>query len=165
MRCLTRYLILIMSLCCGASWAFEMPTEDKINKQAITLLFADYMGHYNAYLRGEKLEGITQMYTPTVMLMSSSNIPQSIDNERFTAQVALFLDNLKSQGVTSVHWQQVNIRLLDNNIAVATNLAVRYGDNGAIFNKVGATYLLYKTDDHWRIASFAVHEHTGVQTL
>ncbi|WP_105189925.1 DUF6841 family protein [Pseudoalteromonas sp. T1lg48] len=157
-------LLVLYVLCFSLRAAQSEPAADT-DKQAIEHLFANYMAHYNGYLQGDELKDIERLYMPTIMLMSTNNAPQSIDAPSFVMQVSKFLDNLKHQGAASVNWQQVNIRLIDENIAIATNLAVRYRDNGEVFNKVGATYFLYKTGKNWRIASFAVHEHTGVQTL
>ncbi|WP_105265035.1 hypothetical protein [Pseudoalteromonas sp. T1lg76] len=166
---LTNLLFLLLTLFlaplfCSQALAAGSAQQAK-DEAAIKALFASYMNKYNGYIQGKSLTHVEQLYMPQVMLMSSANPPVAMPAKDFSKQVVGFLDSLKSKGVASVNWQQVNVRLIDKNIAIATNVAVRYRDNGEVFNKVGATYFLYKTDENWRIASFAVHEHTGVQTL
>ena len=158
-------LILILSFLCCPVQANDTASEQGSEVTAIKQLFTDYMAHYNGYMRGESLEGIEQLYMPTITLMSTVNAPQSVPAQTFVEQVTGFLDGLKQQGVVVVSWQDVNVRLLDSNIALASNLATRYNKTGDIVNQVGATYLLYKQENQWRIASFAVHAHTGIKPL
>ncbi len=155
-------ILLLTCLLCSPIKANELHHEDE---QAIKQLFSQYMNHYNHYISDGELGDIQQLYQPTIMLMSSNNAPQSVSAQVFSQQVTGFLDGLKRQGVTNVKWQSMNVRLIDNNIALASNLAVRYTQSGDVFNQVGATYMLYKEQNAWRIASFAVHTHTGVKSL
>nr|WP_234399179.1 hypothetical protein [Pseudoalteromonas sp. T1lg75] len=90
------------------------------DEAAIKALFSSYMNKYNGYIQGKSLEHVEQLYMPQVMLMSSANPPVAMSADEFGKQVVVFLDGLKSKGVTSVNWQELNIRLLDNNIAIAT---------------------------------------------
>ncbi|WP_462158562.1 hypothetical protein [Pseudoalteromonas sp. GB56] len=159
------FILLIICLLCSPVHATESLPVSANDEKAINALFANYMQHYNGYLLGQGLGDIDQLYMPTIMLMSTKNAPQSVSAQAFSQQVTGFLDGLKNKGVTKVQWQTVNVRMIDNNIALASNLAVRYTESGEVYNQVGATYLLYKEHTDWRIASFAVHTHTGVKSL
>ena len=72
------------------------------------------------------------------------------------------LDNLKAQGVRKISWVDINVHMIDKNLAIASNTAARYLENGDEFNRVGVTYMMRKTNDEWRITSFMVHDTAGV---
>ncbi|WP_255229683.1 hypothetical protein [Pseudoalteromonas sp. HM-SA03] len=70
----------------------------------------------------------------------------------------VFLTHLKEEGVSHVKWSEVSIHFLDKNIALVSNIAERYTQSGALFNKVGASYYVYLVDGEWKISAFAVHD-------
>ncbi|MCX2767639.1 hypothetical protein [Pseudoalteromonas sp. B530] len=125
----------------------------KINK-----LFDSYMSKYNHYLQTGDLPTSPQLYTDTLMLMSSSSKPSVITQTQMNKQVQVFLTRLKEQGVSHVKWSKVSIHFLDKNIALVSNIAERYTQSGALFNKVGASYYVYLVDGEWKISAFAVHD-------
>ena len=125
----------------------------KINK-----LFDSYMSKYNQYLQTGTLPTSPQLYTDTLMLMSSTAKPNVITQTEMNQQVQVFLTRLKNQGVSHVKWGKVSIHFLDDNIALVSNIAERYTQTGALFNKVGASYYVYLIDGEWKISAFAVHD-------
>ena len=69
-----------------------------------------------------------------------------------------FLNGLKEKGVNKVAWEKVEIKLLAENIALASNVAVRYLANGEVYDRAGATYFLNKNPKGWEITAFALHK-------
>lgn len=143
-------------------------TEDstKQDQKLIQVLFENYMEKYNHYLSHQELKTTPDLYDGTIMLMSSRNPAAVLPSAEFYKQVQSFLDSLKAKGVARVSWETVDIKMLDTNLALVSNVAVRYLDNDDIYNKVGATYFVNKHNNEWRISAFAVHNHSSekVQT-
>lgn len=163
MKTLLQSALLLMSFV-TATVSASTDTTIQDQKQ-IRALFAGYMAKYNHYLSHQELKATPDLYQDTIMLMSSNNPATAMTEEAFNEQVRTFLDSLKAKGVASVTWETVNIKMLDKNLALVSNVAVRYRDNGDIYNKVGATYFVNKLDDVWRISAFAVHNHSNALTL
>ncbi|QYJ75497.1 hypothetical protein [Shewanella sp. FJAT-52076] len=134
-------------------------------KAEIATLFEHYMDKYNHYLTTGKLDAAPVLYRPQLMLMSNTRAPAVATETEFSTQIQGFLDSLRAKGVARVRWQKVNIRLLDSQLALASNVAERFRADGSRYNLVGATYLLSKQDGQWQIAAFAVHDDKGAFPL
>lgn len=123
----------------------------------IQQLFRSYMSKYNHYIAQGTLPENPDLYADNLIVMSSARDATSVTSDEMYRQVTVFLDSLKSQGVKSVTWESVEVTLLDNNLALASNIAVRFDDKGETLSRVGATYFLNKIKNQWRITAFAVH--------
>lgn len=130
--------------------------------EQISTFFDAYMNKYNHYLKTNEFNDLPYLYHDTLMVMSSSVEPYTIGNSAFYQRTRAFLDNLKAQGVRKISWVDINVHMIDKNLAIASNTAARYLENGDEFNRVGVTYMMRKTNDEWRITSFMVHDADGV---
>ena len=146
-------LIILLSLS-----FFTGQLSAETNSDKIAHLFDGYMHKYNQFLKTDSLPSYPQLYTDTVMLMSSNSSPRAISQTQMNEQVQVFLAQLKERGVSYVKWGKVNIHFLDENIALVSNIAERYTKSGELYNKVGASYYVYAIDGEWKIAAFAVHD-------
>ncbi|OHU87485.1 MULTISPECIES: hypothetical protein [Pseudoalteromonas] len=126
-------------------------------KAQINTLFEGYMAKYNHFLEHGVLPNTPELYTDTVMLMSSRSKPSVITLAQMNQQVQVFLSSLKADGVSYVKWGKVSIHQLDDNIALVSNIAERYTKTGTLHNKVGASYYVYLIDGQWKISAFAIH--------
>lgn len=158
--CLTISLVLSSLL---ASVAHAAPTETvKQEKAEIRQLFSHYMKKYNHYLSTKEFNELPHLYDETIMVMSSSVEPYTIKATDFYQGTQKFLDNLQKKGVEQVGWIDINITMLDKNLALVSNKAARYLKSGKEYNRVGVTYLLRKRNNEWLITSFTVHNADGV---
>ncbi|WP_341503085.1 hypothetical protein [Gallaecimonas sp. GXIMD4217] len=131
----------------------------------IKLLFRHYMTKYNHFLQTSELKATPALYGDTVMLMSNSVPPRTLTGELMNEQVTKFLTRLKQQGISRVEWESTNIKRLSPNLAIASNVAARYRRDGSLFNRVGATYYVYKQQGQWRISAFAIHDPGNVLSM
>ncbi len=134
-------------------------------KEQINAFFEAYMSKYNHYLTTNEFNDQPYLYHDTIMVMSSSVAPYTIGYSAFYQRTRDFLNNLKAQGVRRVNWVDINVHMIDKNLAIASNTAARFLENGDEFNRVGVTYMMRKNDDEWRITSFMVHNAAGVVDL
>lgn len=146
-------LVMLLSL-----FLFTGQLSAETNSDKIAHLFDGYMLKYNQFLKTDSLPSYPQLYTDTVMLMSSNSSPRAISQTQMNEQVQVFLAQLKQDGVSYVKWGSVKIHFLDKNIALVSNIAERYTRSGELYNKVGASYYVYAIDGEWKIAAFAVHD-------
>ena len=152
MRYLSIYISVLVLI-----FTAKLAASPSQNKAEIQQLFADYMAKYNHYLQTGKLHHAPGLYHPQVMLVSEQRVPTVVSEAQLYSQIEVFLDSLKNRGVSNVNWQKVDIHLLSNKMALASNVAIRYNQQGKVVDRVGASYTLSKHDQGWRIAAFAVH--------
>lgn len=165
----------IAALLCGCFTFSTQPQSEPLKPQTntsasqevknIEAFFEAYMAKYNHYISQNEFKSQPYLYHDSIMVMSSSVKPYVIDAEAFYVQTQRFLDNLEKQGVRRIDWDDVNIKILDKNLAMSSNTAVRYDENNAVFNRVGVTFMLRKQESEWRITSFTVHDEGGVIKL
>jgi len=76
------------------------------------------------------------------------------------AQEAFFsglLSTLLQQGYATSAWEQLEVRLLDANTAIASGVVVRHRTDGNVFQRQGVTYNLWRTPEGWKIFLSATH--------
>lgn len=128
----------------------------------IKQLFASYMQRYNHYLASKELTHSDNLYAAEIMVISNKAGGRVMSRADFDKQVVQFLDSLAAKGVSQVAWQQVAVQQLDSQLAIASNIANRYDQKGALINQVGATYYLHLQQGQWQINAFSVHGVDGV---
>lgn len=156
-RCVLPLLSVLVAILLSP-WCLANSATESEDVAAIQTLFANYMQKYNHYLVSQQLSAEPILYADQVMLISASRGPSVLETEVLNKQVERFLSALKENGVASVRWEKVHVSLLGDTLALASNVAVRYTEKGDVYNRVGATYYLFKTEQGWRISAFSVHD-------
>ncbi|MCL1037876.1 nuclear transport factor 2 family protein [Shewanella submarina] len=157
-------LIAILFTCVSAYSHAETP-DNKSDTGQIQAMFTTYMAKYNGYLQTGKFDSTNDLYNQEFVYMSNSQAARTMTPVEFMQQAKGFLDTLKTRGVSAVKWESVNIKPLDENVAIASNVALRLRANGKVYNRVGATYLLKNTEQGWRIAAFTIHNADNSMTF
>jgi hypothetical protein len=127
-----------------------MTEEDEIE---IVRLFVDYAADFSSLGTQHLLH---YFYRPCMAIA-----PQGV----FTLTSELEIDqlfgpmfeNLKAQGYFQSEWLDMQIKFLDENMALASNTAVYYNAAGEELERAGGTYVLHKTEGLWKIAVILVH--------
>ena len=153
-------LVIVLLTTAFSSFADDKnKTDNKSDIVQITQLFEHYMSKYNHFIATEELKRNPSLYDDQVMLITTKGTSNTLSSDAMDKGVTAFLSDLKSKGVRKVDWENIEIKLLADHIALASNVAVRYNQNGNVYNRVGATYFLNKSSEGWRISAFAVHGH------
>lgn len=131
----------------------------------ISKVFENYMSKYNHFINKQELKLSPALYSEQVMLILGNGKATSLTSEKMNQGVTGFLTQLKAKGVSKVAWETVEVKLLADNIALASNVAVRYLANGEVYDRAGATYFLNKAATGWEISAFALHAPEQVLNL
>lgn len=68
-----------------------------------------------------------------------------------------FIFDLKTQGATHIAYEKIQIKMLTESTALVSNIAsINKSSNSALF-KIGATYLINKTQQGWHIITRTIH--------
>ncbi|MCH7738053.1 MAG: nuclear transport factor 2 family protein [Chloroflexi bacterium] len=71
-------------------------------------------------------------------------------------------DDLKAQQFDHTERAEFNVKVLNENTAIASSQAVRYSKDGSELERRGATFILRKTGDGWKIVSLVHHSPDNV---
>jgi uncharacterized protein (TIGR02246 family) len=95
-------------------------------------------------------------YEPAMRVTKGGPVvrPTRADQEAFFEG---FLRGLVERGYASSQWEQLEVRLLDPETAIASGIAVRYRADGTVFERVAVTYALRDTAEGWKIFLSATH--------
>lgn len=68
-----------------------------------------------------------------------------------------FLRGLVERGYARSAWEALDVRLLDEQTALASGITLRYRADGSVFERVAVTYGLWRTGEGWRIFLSTTH--------
>ena len=92
-----------------------------------------------------------------VLVFSSASEVEGFWGPRF--------DDLKAQGFGHTERAEANIKVLTGDTAIANSLAVRYTKDGSELERRGATFVLRKTGDGWKIVTLIYHSPDNVMKM
>ena len=92
-----------------------------------------------------------------VLVFSSASEVEGFWGPRF--------DDLKTQGFGHTERAEANIKVLTGDTAIANSLAVRYTKDGSELERRGATFVLRKTGDGWKIVTLIHHSPDNVMKM
>jgi hypothetical protein len=95
-------------------------------------------------------------YEPAMRVTKSGPVVRSTRADQ-EAIFEGFLRGLVERGYASSRWEQLEVRLLDPETAIASGIAVRYRADGTVFERVAVTYALQDTAEGWKIFLSATH--------
>jgi uncharacterized protein (TIGR02246 family) len=68
-----------------------------------------------------------------------------------------FLPGLVKRGYARSSWEELEVRLLDPQTALASGITVRYRADGSVLERVAVTYALRNAGEGWKIFMSATH--------
>ena len=93
-------------------------------------------------------------------------VPQDVFVFTSASQVEGFwgprFDDLKAQGFGRTERAEANIKVLNDNTAIASSKAIRYTEDGSELELRGATFVLRKSDGDWKIVTLIHHSPDNV---
>ena len=132
-----------------------------ILEQEVDRLFANYFSDFSnldlkaivSYFH----DPCTFIVPQGVLVFSSPSEVEGFWGPRF--------DDLKAQGFGHTERAEANIKVLTGDTAIANSLAVRYTKDGSELERRGATFVLRKTGDGWKIVTLIHHSPDNVMKM
>ena len=144
----------------ASSWQLEYLREQRMTilDQEVDQLFINYFHDFS----NRDLKAIVSYFhqpctfivPQEVLVFSSASEIEGFWRPRF--------DDLKAQGFGHTERAEANIKVLNDNTALASSKAIRYTKHGAELERRGATFALRKTDDGWKIVTLIHHSPDNV---
>ena len=142
---------LIVLLLQGQALAQDLNT----NKESATVeqVLRAYEG---AWSRHDAVAIASFYYEPAMRVSPKGPIvreTRAMQQAFFTGLLASMID----QGYSKSAWEQLEVRLLDANTAIASGVVARYKEDGSVFQRQAVTYGLWRTEKGWQIFLSATH--------
>ena len=129
----------------------------------ILSFFDLYLDGYNVYLNdinnSQALDDSSMvLHVPSIQVPPSGPMHLFESRKRITKGTQLFLDEILNEGVIKVEWEQLEIKVLNDQAAIVSAVANLIKTDRTIHRKSAATLVLYKSDEYgWQIVTRVLH--------
>jgi len=135
------------------------------DKQAAAQNLVAYFSAFVGAVKTGDPTAVTQHLTEPFMSIEPARTAVYATRSDYEAWLKPVLGILKERGYSHADWQQVELKLLSKELAIASALIVRYKSDNSEFGRTGATYLMRKVEDRWKIISVTTHDTAAVLKL
>ena len=120
-----------------------------------------FAGYFSDFSKLDLDAIVSYFHLPCVFI-----VPQGVFVFSSASEVQWFwsprFDDLKKQGFARTQRDQINIKVLNDDTAMASGRAIRYKEDGSELERRGATFALRKTDAGWKIVTVIHHSPDNV---
>ncbi len=116
--------------------------------------FEDYMAAFESL----ELETVLPFYDSPLVLITSQGVTAMRDPDAVGSLLSGMIAQLRDAGYNRTDFRDRRIRLLDENLALVSGLAVRLDSQGAEIGRFGAVYTVRRNENGWRVASILMHD-------
>jgi hypothetical protein len=124
------------------------------NEDAVNQVLADYYKAFSTLT----VESILPYFHQPALLIGPSGVFALPTAEAVVSIFGPVMENLRQREYRRSEFSLQHLRLLSAASALATGVAIRYKTDGQEMERVGLTYLLYKSDGGWKFAVMALHD-------
>jgi len=152
---------------CGLLLLVAIPSlaSAQDERQAATQALIAYFGAFvDAVKTGDPTE-VSQHLTEPFVSIEPSRTSVYATRADYEAWLKPVLATVKERGYDHADWLQLDLKLLSKELAIASTLLVRYKSDNTEFGRAGATYLMRKVEDRWKIVSLTTHDTATVLKL
>jgi len=149
--------VLLSLLLASGAWGAGEDGE----QTAATNALLDY---FNAFISLDAKRIVVHFDEPFmwVSAATSASLATRADAESWLTPL---LARLKERGYGRSDWPQLQVKSVNSGLAIASAMFIRYKTNGAELERLGATYVLRKAGDQWKIAVIVLHDPSNVLKL
>ena len=115
-----------------------------------------YARYLHTFHTGEA-QAMVPFYCAPCLFIADQGVTLLSSEAEIEKLFAQIIQDLKGRNYGRSEVTNMQIKELTDRIALLSGLAVRYTKTGEELERLGATYTLRKTDDHWQIVSVVAH--------
>ncbi len=125
-------------------------------KNEVSAFFDQYLQNFNDYIRNPLNQqaitaATTDIHMPALMFPGNGKLALMEEPATVAGGTQAFLDRLIDQQVTLLKWKKVDVRVLNDHTALASNSVVLLSADNRILQTLSSTYVLYKSEAGWQI--------------
>ena len=132
----------------------QVPIDRATEKTAVEQVYRDYVAAFSADDDPRKAAAYclepTMLVGPRLVRVLNS----TTETEKWIVEIR---SSMRSRGVADVVIDQLNVKLLGQNIALLSATYRRRAKDGAVLDTAAGSYILRKSDQGWKIATVTPH--------
>jgi ketosteroid isomerase-like protein len=131
------------------------------DKAGVTSLLNDYARAFGKL----DVQAILPYYHEPSVLITTRGVATMPTHAAMAVAFKPLMDGLRARGYARSEFTTLNVKRLSATTALASGAAVRYKADGQELERLGATYVLHKTENGWKIAVTVGHDVENVIRL
>jgi ketosteroid isomerase-like protein len=124
------------------------------DKDTVTTTLRNYVAAFSS----KDMTRILPFFDEPVVLISAAGTTVMPAHADVDALLTKLLAKLKDRNFDHAEWPQLNVKMLNDKLAIASALVVRYKTGGEELERFGATFMLRRTGEAWKITMQSVHD-------
>ncbi len=138
--------------------------SDVAIKSEVKQFFDTYLKTYNQrFGRPDRTESFINslsnlVHQPFIMSPPTGAPFQPKDQAAFTQVFNGFVQQLEKKGAVKLTWKSVDFEILSPNKVLANNIGIATNVKGDVIYETISVYLLYRSEDGWKIVLFSPYE-------
>ena len=104
------------------------------------------------------ISGIAPYFLYPLSVFSPNGMATIESTKQLEDYFTPMVETLNAQGYDHMEAAEINTKELGDNLAIASNVVVRYKEDGSELNRNTGNYLLYKGNEGWKIGSLLIGE-------
>jgi ketosteroid isomerase-like protein len=150
----------------SAKWAEAQGDKQAVVQQAVVQTINDYFASFADLGPTFDIQrALSFFHEPSMLIVTAraSTFPTRGDAE--AGWVKSFVARQRERGYARQDVAQTHVKQMSAGVALASVEVVRYKADGQVLEHVGASYVLRKTNDGWKIAVVTAHDPGNVLRL
>lgn len=155
--------ILSLTLLVGLLAGCSTPTNTGQNKEVeadVLAALKDFQSSYNQ-MNSDLIAG--HFNNPTT-LIGPKGLSITISKEDFKNTFDPVINHLEISDYASSEWKNLEVKILDEDLAIASADITQYDVNKEVIENFGATYTLSHDGDSWKISTITTHPPSDYKT-
>ena len=151
-----KLIVLTFAVIVGNIAGCSTPTtsiqNEKIEAEIMATL-KDFQGSYNSM----DIDNISNHLNNPTTLIGPGGVSISIAQDNFNNAINPIMAYLDANDYKRSEWRNVDVKVLDRGLAIASADVIQYGIGNAVIENFGLTFSMSHDGDNWKISTVATH--------
>ncbi len=127
----------------------------------MTQTLNDYASAFSTF----DVQSTVRYYHEPIVFITEKGMVVKATRAEAESRLTPLWESLKARGYARSKYAGLRVKQLSDGIALASGVAVRNTADGKELNRIGATYVLRKTSEGWKLAVLVTHDADTVLPL
>ena len=141
-----------MVILSGCSTPVALNQNEKIDAE-IQATLKDFQKSYNTM----DVNMISNHFNNPTTLIGPGGVNISVDKEKFNNAFVPVVGYLEEKDYSRSEWRNVDVKVLDKDLAIASADVIQYDVNNDIIESFGVTFSMSHNGNSWKISTVTTH--------
>jgi hypothetical protein len=162
MKCPTAVALLIALLVMASAKWVEADTDKAAIAQTMNDYFAAFADLGPTF---DMRRALSFFHEPSMLITATRASSYLTRGDAEAGWVNAFVARQRERGYARQDVPQLHVKQMSNSVALASVEIVRYRAGGEVLERVGASYVLRRTNEGWKISAVITHDPDSVLRL